>query len=81
MILVIHYYLFLNNKEYGDILLKIESITKEKCDEYLTDKYKLVLLDPEKICPISIIDESNKFYKYSVSRRKRNYYLITSDRI
>lgn len=47
------------DKEYGDVLPKvieedniipkIESITKEKCDEYLTDKYKLVSLDPGKI--------------------------------
>jgi len=79
------------DKEYGDILPKvieedniipkIESITKEKCDEYLTNKYKLVSLDPGKIRPISMIDESNNFYKYSASRRRFETYTKRSNEI
>jgi hypothetical protein len=79
------------DKEYGDVLPKlieedniipkIESITKEKCDEYLTNKYKLVGLDPGKIRPLSIIDESNNFYKYSASRRRFETYTKRSNEI
>jgi len=80
------------DKEYGDVLPKlieedniipkIESITKEKCDEYLTNKYKLVSCDPGKIRPISMIDDNNNnFYKYSAVRRRFETYTKRSNTI
>ena len=46
----------LKNKEYGakilrksrwrNIIKDINSLTKDECNKYLTDKYKLVCLDP-----------------------------------
>ena len=40
------------------ILLKnINSLTKDECNKYLTDKNKLVCLDPGKFRPIPMIDE------------------------
>ena len=78
-------------KEYGDVLPKviegdniipkIESIAKEKCDEYLTNKYKLVGLDPGKNRPLSIIDENDNFYKYSAVRRRFETYTKRSNTI
>jgi hypothetical protein len=65
---------------------KVEDLSKEKCDEYLTDKYKLVSLDPGKIRPISMIDENNKFFKYTACRRrvetytKRSNYIILQEK-
>ena len=65
---------------------KIEDLSKEKCDEYLTDKYKLVSLDPGKIRPVSMIDENNKFFKYTACRRrfetytKRSNYIILQEK-
>jgi len=65
---------------------KLEDLTKEKCDEYLTDKYKLVSLDPGKIRPITMIDENNKFFKYTACRRrfesytKRSSYIILQEK-
>ena len=71
------------DKEYGDKLptvnnetdfTKLEDLSKEVCDEFLTHKYKLVSLDPGKIRPITIIDENNKFFKYTACRRRFETY-------
>ena len=71
------------DKEYGDKLpqvnnefefTKLEDLTKEKCEEYLSDKYKLVSLDPGKIRPIAMIDEKNTFFKYTSCRRREETY-------
>jgi hypothetical protein len=72
------------NKEYGDkipknpdeenIIKNINTLKKDECDKYLTDKYKLVGLDPGKIRPISLIDENNNFYKYTACRRRFETY-------
>jgi hypothetical protein len=65
---------------------KVEDLSKEKCDEYLTNKYKLVSLDPGKIRPITMIDENNKFFKYTACRRrfetytKRSNYIILQEK-
>ena len=65
---------------------KVEDLSKDKCNEYLTDKYKLVSLDPGKIRPISMIDEHNKFFKYTACRRrfetytKRSNYIILQEK-
>lgn len=65
---------------------KVEDLSKEICDEYLTDKYKLVSLDPGKIRPITMIDENNKFFKYTACRRrfetytKRSSYIILQEK-
>jgi hypothetical protein len=78
------------NKVFGEKLpevnnefefTKIEDLSKEKCDEYLTDKYKLVSLDPGKIRPISMIDENNKFFKYTACRRRFETYTKQSNSI
>jgi hypothetical protein len=83
------------NKVFGDKLpkvndemefTKLEDLSKEVCDEYLTDKYKLVSLDPGKIRPITMIDENNKFFKYTACRRrfetytKRSNYIILQEK-
>ena len=83
------------DKEYGDRLpkvkdeiefTKIEDLSKEKCDEYLMDNYKLVSLDPGKIRPITMIDENHKFFKYTACRRrvetytKRSNYVILQEK-
>ena len=52
----------------------VNSLTKDECNKYLTDKYKLVSLDPGKIRPISMIDENNNFYKYTACRRRFETY-------
>ena len=71
-----------NNVEFT----KVEDLSKYKCNEYLTDKYKLISLDPGKIRPISMIDENNKFFKYSACRRrfetytKRSNYIILQEK-
>ena len=72
------------DKKFGDRLpkvindnnefKKIEELTKDECNKYLTDKYKLVSLDPGKIRPISMIDENNNFYKYTACRRRFETY-------
>ena len=65
---------------------KVEDLSKDKCNEYLTDKYKLVSLDPGKIRPITMIDEINKFFKYTACRRrvetytKRSNYIILQEK-
>ena len=56
------------NKEYGDTIFKnpdedyiiknINTLTKDECNKYLSDKYKLVSLDSGKIRPISMVDEN-----------------------
>ena len=78
------------DKEYGDKMpkvnneiefTKLESLSKEQCNEYLTDKYKLVSLDPGKIRPISMIDENNKFFKYTACRRRYETYTKRSNYI
>lgn len=83
------------NKVFGDKLpqlnnemefTKVEDLSKDKCNEYLTDKYKLVSLDPGKIRPITMIDENNKFFKYTACRRrvetytKRSNYIILQEK-
>ena len=84
------------DKEYGDkipknpdeenIIKNINTLTKDECNKYLTDKYKLVSLDPGKIRPISMIDENNNFYKYTACRRrfetytKRSSYIILQEK-
>ena len=83
------------NKVFGDKLpkmndemefTKLEDLSKEVCDEYLRDKYKLVSLDPGKIRPITMIDENNKFFKYTACRRrfetytKRSNYIILQEK-
>ena len=77
------------NKVYGERLptmnmetefSKLEDLTKSQCDEYLqTDKYKLVSLDPGKIRPITMIDENNKFFKYTACRRRFETYTKRSN--
>jgi len=76
------------NKEYGDRLPqvsnemefpKIEDVLPEH--NYLTDKYKLVSLDPGKIRPIAMIDENNKFFKYTACRRRMDTYTKQSNSI
>lgn len=72
------------DKEYGDKLPKyiqdecdiknVNSLTKDECNKYLTNKYKFVSCDPGKIRPISMIDENNNFYKYSACRRRFETY-------
>jgi len=72
------------DKKYGEKLpktilednsfRKIEDLTKEECNKYLTNKYKLVSVDPGKIRIVSMIDENNNFYKYSACRRRFETY-------
>jgi len=72
------------DKKYGEKLpktilednsfRKIEDLTKEECNKYLTNKYKLVSIDPGKIRIVSMIDENNNFYKYSACRRRFETY-------
>jgi hypothetical protein len=79
------------NKVYGERLptmntetefTRLEDLTKAQCDGYLqTDKYKLVSLDPGKIRPITMIDENNKFFKYSDCRRRFETYTKRSNAI
>jgi hypothetical protein len=84
------------NKVFGDKLpkvnneidfTKLEDCSKEEYNEFLTDKYKLVSLDPGKIRPITMIDEKNNVYKYSACRRrfetytKRSNYIINQEKI
>ena len=65
---------------------KVEDLSKDKCNEYLTDKYKLVSLDPGKLRPITMINENNKFFKYTACRRrfetytKRSNYIILQEK-
>lgn len=83
------------DKVFGDKLpqlinemefIKVEDLSKDKCNEYLTDKCKLVSLDPGKIRPITMIDENNKFFKYTACRRrfetytKRSNYIILQEK-
>jgi hypothetical protein len=78
------------NKQFGDRLpkvinddefKKIENLTKEECDKYLTEKYKLVSVDPGKIRIVSMIDDNNNFYKYSACRRRFETYTKRSNEI
>jgi hypothetical protein len=79
------------NKVYGERLptmntetefTRLEDLTKTQCDGYLqTDKYKLVSLDPGKIRPITMIDENNKFFKYTACRRRFETYTKRSNAI
>ena len=39
----------------------VNSLTKDECNKYLTDEYKLVSVDPGKIRPLSMIDENGNF--------------------
>ena len=79
------------DKEYGDKIpkikeddnefIKLNELTKEECDKYLDDKYKLVALDPGVNRIASIIDEKNNFYKYSGCRRRFENYSKRSNQI
>jgi hypothetical protein len=60
---------------------KVEDLSKDKCNEYLMDKYKLVSLDPGKIRPITMIDENNKFFKYTACKRRVETYTKKSNYI
>ena len=72
------------DKEYGDKIPKsitdscdirnVNSLTKDKCNKYLTNDYKLVSCDPGKIRPLSMIDENGNFYKYTACRRRFETY-------
>ena len=72
------------DKEYGDKLPKyvedeeivknINTLSKDECSKYLTDKYKLVSVDPGKLRIISMIDENGNFYKYTACRRRFETY-------
>ena len=68
------------------VFTQIEDLSKDKCNEYLKDTYKLVSLDPGKIRPITMIDEDNKFFKYTACRRrvetytKRSNYIILQEK-
>lgn len=72
------------DKKFGDKLpkgideddkfTKLESLNKNECKKYLTNKYKIVSIDPGKKRPISMIDENNNFYKYSACRRRVDTY-------
>ena len=72
--------------EFYNKVKKLEDLSKDKCNEYLTDKHKLVSLDPGKIRPITMIDENNKFFKYTACRRrfetytKRSNYIILQEK-
>ena len=57
-------------KKYKEVIEfpKLEELSKEKCDEYLTDKYKIIRCDMGVIGPITLIDKNNNFYKYSACR-------------
>ena len=73
-------------KEEDNEFIKIESLTKEECDKYLTDKYELVSLDPGRKRILSMINKDGKFYKYSACRRryetytKRSNYIINQEK-
>jgi hypothetical protein len=68
-------------KDEEDKFTKLEDLTKEQCKEYLTNKYKLVSLDPGKKRPITMIDENNNTYKYSAVRRRFDTYTKRSNEI
>jgi hypothetical protein len=68
-------------KDEEDKFTKLEDLTKEHCKEYLTNKYKLVSLDPGKKKPITMIDENNNSYKYSAVRRRFDTYTKRSNEI
>ena len=59
-----------NNTEKG--FTKVIDLTKEECNEYLTDKYILTGLDPGLNKIVSIIDDKNNFYKYTCCRRRND---------
>jgi ribosomal protein L29 len=72
------------NKEKEDdkLLTKLEALNKVECDKYLDkDKYKIISLDPGKIRIMSMIDEKDKFYKYSACRRRFENYTKRSNQI
>ena len=72
------------DKEYGDKIPKsitdscdiknVNSLTKDECNKYLTDEYKLISVDPGILRPLSMIDENNNFYKYTACRRRFETY-------
>jgi hypothetical protein len=70
-----------NDENDDDNIRKLDSLTKEECDEYLTNDYKLVSVDPGKIRPLSMIDENNNFYKYTACRRRVETYTKRSNEI
>jgi hypothetical protein len=71
------------DKEYGDKIpeyidenniKKLNELSKEECDKYLFNEYKIIVCDPGKIHPITMIDENNSIYKYSACRRMYETY-------
>ena len=80
------------DKKFGDRLpkvinddnefKKIEELTKDECNKYLSsDKYKLVSVDPGKIRITTMIDDKNKFFKYSACKRRFDTYVKRSNEI
>jgi len=79
------------DKQYGeklpkkiiddDCFNKLESLTKNECDKYLSNEYKLVAVDPGKIRIVSMIDDEGKFYKYSACRTRFETYTKRSNEI
>ena len=76
------------DKVFGDKLpdniteiefITLEDLSKDKCNDYLTNNYKLVSLDPGKIRPLTMIDENNKFFKYTACRRRFETYTKQSN--
>ncbi len=53
---------------------KLNELSKEECDKYLFNEYKIIVCDPGKIHPITMIDENNSVYKYSACRRRYETY-------
>ena len=73
------------NKKFGDKIpkyienednefIKLNDLSKEKCDKYLNGNYKFISNDPGVNCPLSLIDEENNFFQYSNCRRRVDTY-------
>ena len=79
------------DKEYGDkipkkqdeknIIKNINTLTKNECNKYLTDEYKIITNDPGKTRSLSMIDDNNNFYKYTACRRRYETYTKRSNEI
>ncbi len=55
-----------------EIVININTLSKNECSKYLTDKYILVSVDLEKLC--IIINKMVIFYKYIACRRRSETY-------
>ena len=78
------------DKNFGQILpkndtekgfTKVTDLTKDECNEYLTNKYKLTGLDPGKNKLVTIIDDKNNFYKYTCCRRRNDTFTKRANQI